>query len=82
MLDEEVSYYIDGISLETSNWLRYINCPRNPAEENVSVHYCYGKVYYRTKNAIIPGQELMIYYGNEYAQTLGIDPQPFVSVSC
>ena len=77
MQADEISYFIDALLPETSNWLRYVNCPRNPDEENVSVHYCYGKVYYRTFKDVAPGQELMVYYGDDYAEYLGIDVTVF-----
>ena len=72
-----VTYYIDGLSRTSSNWLRYVNCARNPREENVTYHYCYGKVYYRTFKDIAPGQELLIFYGRDYAKRLGIDMSVF-----
>ena len=34
---------------------------------------CRGKVFYMTTKDVRPGQELFVYYGDGYAQTLGID---------
>ena len=59
--------------MDRSNWLRWPNCPRNANEENVVSTYCYGKVLYRTVRDVRAGEELLVYYGDGYAQHLGID---------
>ena len=67
----------DAADIETSNWLRWINCSRYKHEENVQAFKCYGKVYFQTVKNIVPEQELMVYYGDSYAQALGIDTSQF-----
>lgn len=69
----ELVYYVDAFSMTLSNWLRYINCPRHVSEKNVEVATCYGRVYYYTSRDVLPGTELLIYYGDDYANELGID---------
>ena len=71
--NDSMVYYIDGADMRTSNWLRWLNCPRSLAEENVRGLYCYGKVLYVTIKDVYPGQELFVYYGHDYAYRLGID---------
>ena len=66
-------YQVDGAHMERSNWLRWLNCPRTAAEENVISMYCYGKVFYRTMRDVSEGEELLVYYGDAYAKHLGID---------
>ena len=39
----QVLGYVDGGEVETSNWLRFVNAPRNVFEENVVARECYGK---------------------------------------
>ena len=34
---------------------------------------CYGRIYYITNKDILPGDELLTYYGHLYAVYLGID---------
>ena len=63
---------IDGAYVERSNWLRFVNCPNHESEVNVDSHFCFGRVFYRTKTDLYPGQELLIYYGDGYAEELGI----------
>ncbi len=75
--DGEITHYIDGYNLDTSSWLRFINCARNSAEENVLVAECKGKIYYLTYKDVYPGQELLVYYGDNYATLLGIDVDQF-----
>ena len=65
---------VDGFNPDTSNYLRWLNCPRNKSEENVEACECMGKMFYKTNKDIAPGQELLVYYGDGYAETLGIEP--------
>ena len=74
---DSYAYNIDGARIATSNWLRWVNCPRNRKEENVMGVYCYGKILYVVAKPIYPSQELMAYYGDAYAQSLGIDVSEF-----
>ena len=75
--NDTLTHYIDAARIETSNWVRWVNCPRNALEENVKGVYCLGKVYYVSFKPILPGQELFVYYGDDYAEVLGIDPEEF-----
>ncbi|XP_033631837.1 histone-lysine N-methyltransferase PRDM9-like [Asterias rubens] len=66
------SHYIDGKNPSKGNWMRYVNCACNEAEQNlVAYQYC-GQIYYRSFKTISPGQELLVFYGEEYASELGI----------
>ncbi len=38
-----------------------------------------GSIYYRTFKDIKPGQELLVWYGEEYAKDLGLILSPFHS---
>ena len=66
------SYFIDGRDEECSNWLRFINCARNEEEQNLVAFQFKGHIYYRTFKPIYPGNELLVWYGEEYAKDLGI----------
>ncbi len=52
---------------------------RWPSELNVGVAICKGRVYYFTIKDITPGKELLTYYGDMYAQDLGLDHTAFWS---
>lgn len=67
-----MSHFIDAYNVDTSNWTRWVNCARSDDEESVEWMYCAGKVFYMTRKDVYPGQELLMYYGDPYAQTLGI----------
>ena len=67
-----VEFYVDAIDETRSNWLRWINCSRNSKEENIVWRYCAGKVYLQTIKDVLPGQELLFYYGDGYAKSLDI----------
>ncbi|KAK2166959.1 hypothetical protein LSH36_33g08077 [Paralvinella palmiformis] len=70
--DDEDMLRIDGGHIERSNWLRFVNCPNRESDESITGHFCYGRVFYRTKCDIYPGKELLIYYGDSYVEELGI----------
>ena len=53
--------------------MRYVNCPRNEAEQNLVSFQYECNIYYSTYKDIFPGQELLVWYGFEYAEKLGID---------
>ena len=70
-------FYIDAHDESTSNWLRWINCSRHAREENVQVLECRGRMYYMTTRDVRPGEELLVYYGDGYAETLDIDTERY-----
>ena len=70
-LNEE-SYYIDGRSDKQSNWLRFVNCAHNEDEQNLVAFQYRGNICYRSFKPIYPGNELYVWYGEQYARELGI----------
>ena len=70
--DGKESHYVDAKHIKKSNWMRYVNCARNEAEQNLVAYQYRGEIYYRTLSPINPGEELLVWYGDEYAQDLGI----------
>ena len=79
--DSQITSYIDGFNFETSSYHRYINTPNNFKDENVIALECYGKMFYVTNKDIIPGDELLVYYGESYARDLNIDLNVYFNVS-
>ena len=69
---EERSYYIDGRSDKQSNWLRFVNCAHNVDEQTLIAFQYHGNIYYRSFKHIYPGNELYVWYGEQYARKLGI----------
>ena len=72
MKDGKIVFYIDGKDERYGNWMRYVNCSRSKKEENVVAFQYHGQIYYRVCKYILPGTELLVWYGDEYAQDLGI----------
>lgn len=66
------SYVIDAMPLDCSNWLRYVNAPRNFQEENAQPVLCAGLVFYMTMKDVPPGTELMVWYGDNYGLHLNV----------
>jgi hypothetical protein len=66
-------YYIDAYDPRTSNWPRWVNCARHVKEQSLRNVRCRGRVFYVATEDIVPGQELLVYYGHKYARTIDID---------
>ncbi|KAK1803401.1 hypothetical protein P4O66_020828 [Electrophorus voltai] len=64
--------YIDAKRETHSNWMRYVNCARNDEEQNLVAFQYRGGILYRCYRPIKAGQELLVWYGDEYAKDLGI----------
>ena len=52
--------------------MRFVNCARNEAEQNLISFQYHGVIYYRTIKHVTPGSELLVWYGEEYAKELGL----------
>jgi hypothetical protein len=59
-----------------SNWPRFINCARSEEEQNLVAYQYHGDIFYRVYKEIVPGGELLVWYGDEYGEDLGIPILP------
>ncbi len=62
-------FYIDAKNKKKSNSLRYINgakTARQKARVNVKAYQYRGEIYYKTLRKILPGEELLLDYGDSY----------------
>ncbi|KAH9379980.1 hypothetical protein HPB48_023024 [Haemaphysalis longicornis] len=66
------SFLVDARPLDKSNWMRYVNCAPNEAEQNVVAFERAGAIYYRTRKPIEACEELLVWYGNSFARDLGL----------
>jgi len=66
----ELIGYIDGKHRKYSNWTRYVNCPRNNKEWNVEAVNEDETINYYAKKDIKVGEELFVWYGEEYGKLL------------
>ncbi|XP_043727763.1 histone-lysine N-methyltransferase PRDM9-like [Cervus elaphus] len=64
--------YVDGKDTSWANWMRYVNCARDDEEQNLVAFQYHGQIFYRTCQVIRLGCELLVWYGDEYGQDLGI----------
>ncbi|XP_077492427.1 histone-lysine N-methyltransferase PRDM9-like [Amblyomma americanum] len=53
-------FLVDGRRLESSNWMRYVNCAASPQEQNLVAYMRHGNIYYRTSKAVGTGEELLV----------------------
>ena len=70
--DSGKKIFVDGKSEKYANWMRFVNCARNDAEQNLVAFQYKGEIHYRTFRDILPGVELLVWYGKDYAMELGI----------
>ena len=66
------SHFVDAQDKATSNWMRYVNCAMSDTDQNLVAFQYMGGIYYRSFRPILPGQELLVWYGDEYARELGL----------
>ncbi|GMT20088.1 hypothetical protein PFISCL1PPCAC_11385, partial [Pristionchus fissidentatus] len=66
------SVFLDGSDPKYSNWMRYINSPRHDREQNLVAFQYNGSVYYRIIKPIDNDQELLVWYGAKYGESLGV----------
>ena len=65
--------FVEAANDTNSNWMRFVNCARTADEQNLMAFQYMGEMYYRTAKQIASGEELLVYYGDEFAEELGID---------
>ncbi len=62
-------FYIDAKNKRKSNFLRYINGAKTPSQKarvNTKAYQYRGEIYYKTLRKIMPGEELLLDYGDSY----------------
>ena len=52
--------------------MRFVNCAASENDQNLVAFQYQGGIYYRTFKDIQPGLELLVWYGDQYAEELGI----------
>ena len=52
--------------------VRYVNCARHEEEQNLVAFQYRGGVVYRCCRDVVKGEELLVWYGDDYAKELGI----------
>ncbi|XP_046713558.1 histone-lysine N-methyltransferase PRDM9-like [Silurus meridionalis] len=61
--------YVDANREMHANWMRYVNCARNNEESNLVVCQYQGGILFRCCRHIEPGQELLVWYTEEYTKS-------------
>ena len=56
MKDGKVLYFVNGIDVQHSNWMRYVNCSRVEEEQNLVAYQYRGDIYYRAYKDIQAGE--------------------------
>ncbi|XP_052236300.1 zinc finger protein 418-like isoform X2 [Dreissena polymorpha] len=66
------SHVVDVQNKADSNWMRYVNCAMTKADQNLVAFQYKGGIYYCTLKPVSPGEELLVWYGDEFARELGL----------
>ena len=72
-------HYVDAADKNEANWMRYVNCACREEDQNLLAFQFHGEIYYRTIENISAHSELLVWYGDEYGQELGITRDVFVA---
>ena len=72
-------HYVDAADKNAANWMRYVNCACREEDQNLLAFQFHGEIYYRTIENISAHSELLVWYGDEYGQELGITRDVFVA---
>ncbi|XP_069961214.1 PR domain zinc finger protein 1-like isoform X2 [Cherax quadricarinatus] len=67
---DEVYYYIDGYNTSKANWMRYVNPAYSSQAQNLIACQYKSNIYFYTIKAILPNQELLVWYCREFATRL------------
>ena len=79
--DGKLDHYIDGHSVNRSNWMRFVNCATTEAVQTLSAYQYDGAIYYRVTVDVLPDTEMLVWYGEDYAEELGLKEQsPWVQL--
>ncbi|XP_066110690.1 histone-lysine N-methyltransferase PRDM9-like [Saccopteryx bilineata] len=65
--------YVNAKDESWANWMRYVNCARDDEEQNLVAFQYHRQIFYRTCQLIKTDCELLVWYGDEYGQKLGIN---------
>ncbi|XP_072166278.1 LOW QUALITY PROTEIN: uncharacterized protein [Diadema setosum] len=65
-----VMHYIDA-KQDPHNWMVHIGFACTREEQNMEAFQSYGDIYFRTLNLIQPGEELKVFYSDEYLERIG-----------
>ncbi|KAI7793187.1 hypothetical protein IRJ41_007585 [Triplophysa rosa] len=69
---KHLNEYIDARRETHSNWMRYVNCARSEVEQNLVAFQYEGAILYRCCRPIKTGEELLVWYGEEYARDFDV----------
>lgn len=72
--NDELHYTIDASDISQSNWMRYVNPAYSSSTQNLVAYQYKMNIYFYTIKAILPNQELLVWYCQEFAERLNYPP--------
>uniref|UniRef100_A0A3Q3WVX6 PR domain zinc finger protein 1 n=1 Tax=Mola mola TaxID=94237 RepID=A0A3Q3WVX6_MOLML len=74
-LEGHLHHILDGLNEERSNWMRYVNPACTVEEQNLVACQTGLDIYFYTIKPLHPGQELLVWYCQEFAQRCNYPPR-------
>ncbi|XP_052218116.1 uncharacterized protein LOC127835719 [Dreissena polymorpha] len=66
----KASHFVAAKNKTTSNWMRNVNCDMTEADRNLVAIQYRGGIYYCTLKPVSPGEELLVWYRDEFVREL------------
>ncbi|XP_023227150.1 PR domain zinc finger protein 12-like isoform X2 [Centruroides vittatus] len=60
------------VNAQNPSWMIHVQCARHEQEQNLETFQVGEAIYYRTTTRIHPGQELLVWYGSDINQYMGV----------
>ncbi|XP_072166233.1 uncharacterized protein [Diadema setosum] len=67
----KVFFYVDGQGRSYNNWMAFVQSANEEVEQNMEAFQSYGDIFFRTTKVIEPGNELRVFYSEDYASHVG-----------
>lgn len=71
-----------NVNKSSSDWLHSINVPYLVKDTNIVGFKEQNSIYYQTSREINKGEELTVYFADEFVESLGLDSKKFYSLIC
>ncbi|CAI9739146.1 domain zinc finger 4 [Octopus vulgaris] len=80
--DGQTADALDVSDENECNWMMFVKPARSPEEQNLVAYQQQYSIYFMTCCDVQPHQELLVWYSNDYASTLGVPLKANVTLNC
>ncbi|KAH3809954.1 hypothetical protein DPMN_138336 [Dreissena polymorpha] len=79
--DGKASHFVDAQNKATCNWMRNVKCAMTEEDRNLVEIQYRGCIYYCTLKPVSPGEELLVWYRDEFVREFGLIRDENLSIS-